>query len=147
MRITYRGDYALKAVLDLALHYNEKELTTIHDMAKHIDAPVKFLEQIMLDLKKGGFIESRRGNVGGYMLSRSPAHITVGDVAKFIDGPLEPISCVGQGYSNCGDINKCVFKEVWHRVAQATSAIVDNLTFAELVERINSKRVAFAYSI
>lgn len=147
MRITYRGDYAFKAVLDLALHYHEKEPTTIHDIAKRIDAPVKFLEQILLDLKKGGFIESRRGKIGGYMLSRPPAQITVGDVARFIDGPLEPISCVERGYSNCGDINKCVFREVWHRVAQATSEVVDNLTFAELIERISSKRLAFAYSI
>ena len=58
MKITYRGDYALKAVLDLALHYGA-ESSTIHDIAERIDAPVKFLEQILLDLKKAGFIEKR----------------------------------------------------------------------------------------
>jgi len=81
MKITYRGDYALKAVLDLALHYGT-EAITIHDIAQRIDAPVKFMEQILLDLKKGGFIESRRGKVGGYLLSRSPEKITVGEVVR-----------------------------------------------------------------
>ena len=59
MKITYKGDYALKAVLDLALHYND--IVTIHDLAKRTDAPIKFLEQVLLDLKRGGFVESRRG--------------------------------------------------------------------------------------
>lgn len=92
MKVTYRGDYALKAVLDLAVHYGA-ELVTIHDIAKRIDAPVKFLEQILLDLKKGGFVESRRGNVGGYLLAKEPDKITIGEVVRFIDGPIEPIAC------------------------------------------------------
>ena len=64
MRITYRGDYALRAVLDLAAHYNQG-VVTIHELAKRADAPVKFLEQVLLDLKKGGFVESKRGTNGG----------------------------------------------------------------------------------
>ena len=63
MKITYKGDYALKAVLDLALHYNE--VATSHDLAKRIDAPIKFLEQVLLELRKGGIVQSRRGNIGG----------------------------------------------------------------------------------
>ena len=146
MRVTFKGDYALKAVLDLALHYN-KELVTGHDLAKHIDAPIKFLEQVLLDLKKGGFVESRRGNIGGYSLSKPPEQITVGEVVRFIEGPIEPISCVKEGYSNCTDIHKCVFKKVWQDVAQATSKIVDNLTFAELVSRVNAQQQVPVYSI
>ena len=74
MKITYKGDYALKAILDLALHYDQ-ELVSSHDLAKRIDAPIKFLEQVLRELKNGGFIESRRGNIGGYRLSRPPADI------------------------------------------------------------------------
>ena len=146
MRITYKGDYALKALLDLALHY-EQGVSTIHDIAKRIDAPVKFLEQVLLDLKKGGFVESRRGNVGGYQVSKDPSEITIGQVIRFIDGPIEPISCVEEGYSNCQDLNKCVFKEVWHRVSRATSDIVDNITFAELANQIIIRKEALVYSI
>lgn len=146
MRLTYKGDYALKAVLDLAWHY-DKELVTINDLAKRIDAPVKFLEQVLLDLKKGAFVESRRGKVGGYLLAKPPASITVGDVVRFIDGPVEPIACVHKGYEGCGDINRCVFREIWQKVDKATAEIIDNITFEELVSRIDSAQQVFAYSI
>jgi Rrf2 family transcriptional regulator, cysteine metabolism repressor len=146
MRITYKGDYALKALLDLALHY-EKGLLTINDVAKHIDAPVKFLEQVLLDLKKGGFVESKRGNVGGYQLAKDPAEITLGRAIRYIDGPLEPIGCVEKGYSNCIDLRKCVFKGIWQQVAQATSGIVDNISFADLVSKINPEQNVLVYSI
>jgi Rrf2 family protein len=146
MRVTYRGDYALKAVLDLALHYG-KDVVTIHELAKHIDAPIKFLEQVLLDLKKGGFVESRRGNVGGYFLSKAPALITIGDVVRFIDGPIEPISCARQGYTKCGDIQKCVFKKVWQDVTKATSDIIDNITFEALAFEVNMAQQISAYSI
>jgi Rrf2 family protein len=146
MRITYRGDYALKAVLDLALNYG-KDLVTIHELAEHIDAPIKFLEQVLLDLKKGGFVESRRGNIGGYLLSKAPGKITVGEVIRFIDGPIEPISCAKQGYSNCGDIHKCVFRKVWQDVAKATSDIIDNVTFEALAFDVSMARQIPTYSI
>jgi len=146
MKVTYRGDYALKAVLDLAVHYG-KDVITIHDISKRIDAPIKFLEQVLLDLKKGGFVESRRGKVGGYLLSRSPSKITVGEVIRFIDGPIEPISCAKDGYSKCGDIYKCVFRKIWQDVSKATSDIVDNITFEELASKAGLGQEAFTYSI
>ncbi len=146
MKITYKGDYALKALLDLALHY-EKGLSTINDIAKRIDAPVKFLEQVLLDLKKGGFVESKRGNVGGYQLAKDPTEIALGQVIRYIDGPLEPIGCVGKGYSNCTDLRKCVFKNIWQQVATATSGIVDNISFADLVRKINPEQGVLVYSI
>lgn len=146
MRVTYKGDYALKAVLDLALNYG-KDVVTIHEMAEHIDAPIKFLEQVLLDLKKGGFVESKRGNVGGYMLSRPPDKITVGEVIRFIDGPVEPISCVRQGYSNCSDLYKCAFRKIWQDVSQATSDIIDKVTFETLVSEISARQQVLTYSI
>ena len=146
MRITYKGDYALKALLDLTLHYEQK-ISTINDVAKRIDAPVKFLEQVLLDLKKGGFVESRRGNVGGYQLAKDPADITIGEVVRFIDGPIEPIACVEKGYSNCVDLNKCVFKNIWKKVVRATSDIIDNVNFADLAGQVSAKQEALVYSI
>jgi Rrf2 family protein len=127
MHITYKGDYALKAILGLALHY-DRGVVTIHDLAKRTDAPIKFLEQVLLDLKKGGFVESRRGKVGGYFLARSPAQIKLGDIVRFIDGPIEPLACVEQGYSGCNDIYKCVFRKIWREIAGCTSDIIDNIT-------------------
>jgi Rrf2 family transcriptional regulator, cysteine metabolism repressor len=146
MRVTYRGDYALKAILDLALHHGG-EVVTIHEMAERIDAPVKFLEQVLLDLKKAGFVESRRGKVGGYLLSKPPEKITVGEVVRFIDGPIEPISCVRQGYSACGDVHKCVFRNIWQEVSRATSDIVDKVTFEDLASQASAAKQVINYSI
>ena len=146
MKVTYRGDYALKAVLDLALHH-EKELVTIHDMAKRIDAPVKFLEQVLLELKRGGFVESRRGKVGGFLLSKSPDKITVGEVIRFVDGSTDPIACVKHGYSACRDVYRCVFKNIWKDVAKATSDIIDNITFEDLAVQAGAAGQVLEYSI
>ena len=146
MRITYKGDYALKAVLDLAVHY-EQGVVTIHDIAGRIDAPIKFLEQVLADLKKGGFVESRRGKVGGYSLAKEPAQITLGEVARFIDGPIEPIACVDKQYSGCHDAGCCVFRGVWKEVASSTAKIIDNITFADLLKRSKKSNKALTYQI
>jgi Rrf2 family cysteine metabolism transcriptional repressor len=145
MKLTFKGDYALKAVLDLALHYNE--VVTSHDLAQRIDAPIKFLEQVLLELKKGGIVQSRRGNIGGYLLSRPPAQITVGDVVRVIEGPIEPIACVNEEYANCADLKKCVFKQIWQKVNRATTNIIDNVTFEDLVLQVNAGQPVLAYSI
>ena len=110
MKITFKGDYALKAVLDLAVHYGSGVIS-IQEISEHIDAPIKFLEQILLELKRSGLVESRRGKVGGYFLAKDPATISVGDVVRVIEGPIEPISCIREGYDNCMDIKRCIFKK------------------------------------
>jgi Rrf2 family protein len=146
MRITYKGDYAMKAVLDLSAHYGEGPVQ-IHDLAKRTDAPVKFLEQVLLELKRGGFVESRRGKEGGYLLAKAPAEIKAGDVVRFIDGPIEPIACLAEGYASCTDLHRCVFRKIWREVAEATSRIVDNVTFESLAAQLEQKREVLEYAI
>lgn len=138
MRITYKGDYALKAILDLAIHYGDKPVSIQH-MAGRLDIPIKFLEQVLLELKKGGFVESRRGKVGGYLLARTPSEISLGQVVRFIASPVEPIACVEDGYKGCRDMYKCVFRDVWQRVSDATLRIIDSVNFADLLEEIGRK--------
>ncbi|MBU0709830.1 MAG: Rrf2 family transcriptional regulator [Candidatus Omnitrophica bacterium] len=146
MRITYRGDYALKTILDLALHHGNSPIT-IHGLAKRLDIPTKFLEQILLDLKRGGFVESRRGKVGGYLLVREPSEVTLGEVIRYIDGQVEPISCVNKDYRGCKDKNKCALRDVWQQVAEATSQIVDNITFEDLIRKNKELSSALVYQI
>lgn len=146
MKITYKGDYALKAVLDLVLHY-DGGVVTIHDLAKRTDTPIKFLEQVLLDLKRGGFVESRRGKVGGYLLAKPPSQIKLGDIIRFIDGPIEPIACIEKRYVGCNDIYKCVFRKIWQEITQATSGIVDNITFEDLANRVKSQKETVVYQI
>lgn len=146
MKISYRGDYALKAVLDLALHY-EAGSSTINDIATRIDAPGKFLELVLLDLKRGGFVESKRGKIGGYFLSKPPKLIKVGDVVRFIDGPIEPIACVRCDYRDCGDLYKCAFRGLWQEVYQSIAFIVDGVTFEDLVIKGRAIEGSLNYSI
>ena len=143
MKITYRGDYALKAIFQLALrHYEEGDgIMSISDIARRGDMPTKFLEQILLALRKGGLVKSKRGIKGGFSLARNAKDITVGEVVRFIEGPIEPISCVKEDkYKGCKDMASCIFREVWQEVALATSKVVDNLTLADLILRYKEKK-------
>ncbi len=136
MKITYKGDYALKAILDLSFRFEDDKVTPLNDIATRNDIPVQFLEQIMLTLKGAGFIESKRGKGGGFFLTKSPENITVGDIVRIIEGPIEPIACIEKGKENtCTDTSTCAFREIWVEVANATSQIVDKATFAGLMQR------------
>lgn len=146
MHITYRGDYALKAILDLALHH-ASEPVTIHELAKRLDIPNKFLEQILLDLKRGGFVESRRGKVGGYLLAKPASEIKLGEVIRFIEGPIEAIACVDRGYKGCRETKCCVFRGIWQDVSKATAKIVDNINFEDLAKKNKRVDVSFTYQI
>jgi len=136
MQITYKGDYSLKTILYLATQYN-KRIVKIHELAGKLDIPVKFLEQILLELKRGGFVDSKRGIQGGYYLANPPKDISVGDVIRFVDGPIEPIACADKSktYRGCRDINKCVFRNMWVKVAESASNIVDKVTFDDLCNK------------
>ena len=151
MRISYKGDYALKAILELSLQYNYGEAVPIQRIAASGDMPEKFLEQILLSLKNGGFVKSKRGVKGGFFLARPPKDIIVGDVIRFIEGPTEPISCVEEGYRGCKYLRSCIFRGVWKEVGQAISMVIDKLNFEELASKHTKKSVdekpAHEYSI
>ena len=147
MKITYKGDYALKALLELALRYSygDKQAIPITEIIKIGDMPKQFLEQILLTLTRGGFVKSRRGSGGGFFLAKDPADITIGQVLRFVEGPIEPIECVKDGYKGCGDLKSCIFRNVWKEVAGAISIVVDTLTFEELVQRYKEKDPSQSY--
>ena len=146
MKITYKSDYALKTILDLALNYHNG-VVTLHDLAKRLDIPVNFLEQILIALKNGGFVKSRRGKTGGYLLARHPSQIKIGEVIRLIEGSIDPIACVHRGYKRCRDLYKCVFREFWQGVESATSNIIDNVTFEDLVNKTRLAKESLMYSI
>lgn len=154
MKITYKGDYALKAILQLALRYSggSSDVVSISEIAKGGDMPTKFLEQILLILKKGGFVKARRGVSGGFCLAKRPADITIGEVVRFIEGPIEPISCVGEDcYKGCKDVASCIFRDVWKEVGMAISSVVDTITFEDLIMKTKEKALysgpVFDYTI
>jgi Rrf2 family protein len=124
MRVTLKGDYALKAILDLATQ-KPGQPVRIADIASRQRIPQKFLELILSGLKQGGFVESRRGAEGGYLLGRPPDTITVGQVLRFVEGARSARH--RQRHASDGP-----FAEMWRRVDEAVSSVVDRTTFSEL---------------
>ena len=140
MKISYKCDYALKTLLELSLNYN-KGILSINELANKGDIPDKFLEQVLLALKKGGFVDSKRGISGGYFLAKEPQNITIGEVVRFIEGSTKPITCVGkENYEKCKDFRTCVFRDIWSQVNTSISFVIDTVTFAELVRRVEKTR-------
>ena len=125
MNISVKGDYALHAIFDLSLQ-KAGEPIKIADIAKRQRIPQKFLELILAGLKQGGFVESRRGAEGGYLLARSPDAITVGEVMRYVEGAKSSKPARKQSPAD-------PFAETWRRVDQAVSDVIDQTTFAELV--------------
>jgi len=154
VKITYKGDYALKAIFQLALSYGgaDEGVLSIAEIAKPGDMPIKFLEQILPELRRGGFVNSKRGVKGGFFLAKNPKDITIGDVIRFVEGPIEPIACVEKGaYTKCKDIKCCIFRDIWKEIGDAISVVVDTVTFEELIlrykERSLTARAGYEYSI
>lgn len=131
MNISVKGDYALLAIFDLACQKHGPPVK-IAEIARRQKIPQKFLELILAGLKQGGFVESRRGAEGGYLLARSPDAITVGEVLRFVNGSR-----------SAKPDNKRVaspFAELWRQVDEAISHVVDHTTFAELARNWQEKQ-------
>jgi Rrf2 family protein len=135
MRISTKGDYATRALQDLALHYEQGPIP-IEKVATRQGLPIRYLEQLLLTLKRAGFLLSKRGVNGGYSLAKPPAAITLGEILRAVDGPIESIYCVGeQPRELCARETECALREVWARVSQAVSAIVDRTSLQDLCDR------------
>lgn len=137
MKISSKGDYALRAILTLALRNGEKKPVRLPEIAEQNRIPIKFLEQIMIQLKGAGLVTSRRGRHGGYLLARSPTEITLGEVIRLIDGSIAPVGCV----SDCDHIactleSECVLRSVFDEVRRRIGDLVDHTTFADLCKRM-----------
>ncbi len=136
MRISFKGDYALKTLLDLALKANSGPVK-ISDIAKRQDIPLKYLEQLLLQLKGAGYVNSKRGKDGGYLLSRPAEKITLGEVIRVMEGFTSPITCVSRScFARCTDEKKCPFRATWEKVRDSVNAIVDNTTIADIAQKL-----------
>ena len=149
MKISARDEYACSAVLELALNYNSESPVRVQDIAQRQRIPMKFLFQIMQILKRVDIVRSRRGNDGGYTLSRPPSQITVGDVIRSVSGPFVQLSCLDSGNfaDDCGKQNTCQFKPIWAEVDRAISGVLNGVTFEELVRRERTSQRQLMYHI
>jgi Rrf2 family protein len=135
--------------MELAKQYGHGPIA-INQIATNQAIPQRFLENILNDLKPTGLIESRRGMQGGYLLAKDPAAITVGEVIRLVDGPLDPVRCTGDKNSAyCPLKESCALIHLWNRAKAAVEAVYDGATFRDLVEEEKklSKPAALDYSI
>jgi Rrf2 family protein len=134
MRISKRTDYALRAMFTLVDHYRGAPIP-IRELARRNDAPKRFLEQIMLELKTQGWVESVAGIRGGYVLAKNPEKITMGEVVRHFDGVLAPIECVSvKGYKRCSQEPVCRFRRVFLDTRNYIAGVMDRATLAEVAK-------------
>ena len=139
MKLSVRGEYALRALLVLARDYQEDDsVVRIQEVSERQNIPKRFLEQILNDLKSAGIVESKRGVAGGYRLRRPPERVTLADIIRHIEGPLAPVSCVSEKFyekCSCPDESRCAIRSVMKETRDAIVAIMDRVTLAELCDR------------
>lgn len=133
MKISTKGRYALRVMLDLAIHYGEGYIP-LRDIADRSNISLKYLEQIISMLNKAGYLQSSRGAGGGYCLSRSPSEYTCGDVLRAAEGSLSPTVC-NDGDNPCDRRNECITYPFWEGLDRAICAYVDSVTVADIVEQ------------
>lgn len=137
MKLSVRGEYALRALLVLGLNYDQP-VVRIQTISTEQNIPKRFLEQILNDLKSAGLVESRRGVSGGYRLARRPEEITVAAVVRHIEGALAPVSCVSERFyekCSCPDEARCAIRSVMKEIREAIVKIAERVTIGELCER------------
>jgi Rrf2 family protein len=137
MKLSLRGEYALRAMLVLGLNYGEP-VVRIQAISQQQNIPKRFLEQILNDLKSAGIVQSRRGMSGGYRLARRPEEITLASVVRHIEGALAPVKCVSEKFyakCSCPDESRCAIRSVMKEIREAVVAIAERVTIAELCER------------
>lgn len=138
MRLTKRGEYALRALIDLGLAQKHgRPMLQIGELAEKENIPVKFLEAILVELKQNGYLDSKRGRNGGYFLKQPMDTIKIGTVIRQLEGPLAPISCVSQNFyerCSCPDEAHCGLRMLMLDVRNAIANMLDGYTLAETVE-------------
>ncbi len=143
MKLSTKGRYGLKAMLDLAVHNNEGHVA-LKSIAERQQLSENYLEQLFAALKKAKLVKSVRGSQGGYSLGDRPEKITVGDILRTLEGSMAPTDCVSEncGIHDCGNADFCVTRGVWEKIRDGINSVIDNITLQELVDDYHKGREA-----
>lgn len=134
MKLSTKGQYAVRAMLVLTLHQADAPIS-LRQVAQLEDISEQYLEQIFVDLRKHKLVSGVRGAAGGYRLNRRPEEITAGDILRAVEGPIAPVECVRQNQAEtCQRANVCVTRELWKRLRDSMSAVLDHTTLADLAK-------------
>lgn len=146
MKISTKGRYAVRVMLDLAFHDNG-EYIKVKEIANRQGLSEKYLEQIIAILNKAGYVKSVRGAQGGYRIAKEPKDYTVGMILRLTEGSLAPVACLEDGADECERCDTCETLEVWTELYQAVNHVVDHVTIADLVEKRRKRISNLDYSI
>ena len=134
MKISTKGRYALRLMIDLAQH-DAAGYIPLRDISKRQQISAKYLEQIVVQLSRAGFVMSTRGAQGGYQLARQPSEYTVGDILRITEGPLVPVACLEHDPVECVRADECITLDFWRGLYDVVNRYVDSVTLEDLVSR------------
>jgi Rrf2 family cysteine metabolism transcriptional repressor len=142
MKVSTRGEYGVRAMVSLAKAFGKGPMS-VAAMAKDSSVPYAYLEQLIVPLRRAGLVESRRGAQGGYVLTRSPEMIVVGQVYRVMEGPVAPMDCVSEDPADqtCPLIPGCQTRPVWVKVRDSIVDALDSMTLADLVNNSEGRHV------
>ncbi len=139
MKISTKGRYGLRAMMDLAMHSNENVPIYLSDIAKREEISEKYLEQIITTLKKSSLVKSKRGRRGGYLLARPANQIKLSDIIRALEGPLSVVECVSSA-AVCHRSNFCVVRGVWITLSDKIEELLSSFTLSDLCRKQERKR-------
>jgi Rrf2 family transcriptional regulator, iron-sulfur cluster assembly transcription factor len=143
MRFSAKGEYGIRAVLDVAL-YGDNDPVAVKDISRRQNVPIRFLEQVMNALKKGGIVDSFRGASGGYKLARKADEITLADVVAAVEGPVIVMECLGtaEQTKTCDKSAECAIREVFGDVQAAVNDTLAAVSLSELIKRTAAREAS-----
>ncbi|WP_353893182.1 Rrf2 family transcriptional regulator [Proteinivorax hydrogeniformans] len=142
MRLSTKGEYGVRAMAVLAYEY-KNGATSLRVIAEREHLSELYLEQLFRELKKAGLVSSIRGPKGGYMLSKPPSDITVGDVVRVLEGPLAPVDCVSEEETKdpCSKESCCLTKFVWAKLRDSMAKVLDEITFGDIIKDLSNEKL------
>jgi Rrf2 family cysteine metabolism transcriptional repressor len=137
MKISTKGRYGMRAMLDLAVNYAQSPVL-LKDIARREEISLKYLDRICSSLKAAGLLKSSRGSKGGFTLSRPPDEITLKEIVEALEGPLDLVGCLSDK-NFCKRMNFCVTRDVWYELSRAMEAVLASKSLEDLVRREKKK--------
>lgn len=136
MRISTRGRYGLRALVDMALHVDESPVS-LREIAERQGVSESYLEQVFANLRKAGLVNALRGAQGGYILSKPASEITLGAILRTLEGPITPVQCTSHSESCCDRKEYCITRPIWVELEQLISNYLDQTTLQDLLDKAN----------
>ena len=134
MKISTKGRYALRMIIDIILHQNDGYIS-LKDISERQNISKKYLEQIVPLLNKSGILKASRGNRGGYKINGNPEKYTVGDVLRATEGSLAPVACLDYFPNDCERINECITLPIWEGLYKVVTDYLDSITIQDIAEQ------------